>query len=95
MTPAKTETTCGRSFQVEALRDGRLGGAERKSFERHLAACAVCAREAEAMERAGGGGARGADDGRSDDELRVWRERTRLLAAFDQGAGLVGAAAEG
>ncbi len=84
MTPAKTETTCPRSFQVEALRDGRLGGAERKSFERHLAACAVCAREAEALEELASAARAAHEDGRSDDELRVWRERTRLLAAFDQ-----------
>jgi hypothetical protein len=85
MTPAKTETICGRSFQVEALRDGRLGGAERKSFERHLAACAACAREAEALEELAAAARAAHDDGRRDDELRVWRERTRLLAAFDQG----------
>jgi hypothetical protein len=84
MTPAKPETTCGRSFQVEALRDGRLGGAERKSFERHLAACALCAREAAALEELAAAARAARDDGRGDDELRVWRERTRLLAAFDR-----------
>jgi hypothetical protein len=84
MTPARTETTCTRSFQVEALRDGRLGGAERKSFERHLAACAVCAREGEALQQLAAAARAAHGDGRGDDELRVWRERTRLLAAFDQ-----------
>jgi hypothetical protein len=79
-----TPSTCGRLFQVEALRDGRLGGAERKSFERHLASCAVCAREVEELETLAAGARAGATDERSTDELRIWRERTRLLATFDR-----------
>jgi hypothetical protein len=81
-----TLASCPRLFEVEAARDGRLTGAELASFERHLGACAVCSREAEALEapaaalRAGTAGKR--------DELHVRRERTRLLAAFD--AELVG-----
>ena len=51
MTTPGAARTCSRLFQVEALRDGRLEGAERKSFERHLAGCAVCAHEAEEMEK--------------------------------------------
>ena len=84
MTPAKTERTCGRSFQVEALRDGRIVGAERKSFERHLASCPACARDAGALEELAVAARAAHDDGRNDDELRVLRERTRLLAAFDR-----------
>ena len=75
--------TCPRMFQVEALRDGRLGGGERKSFERHLGACAACAREAAALDRLAEGAMTGLDDARSADDLHVWRERSRLLAAFD------------
>jgi hypothetical protein len=77
MTPA----SCPRLFEVEAARDGRLAGAELASFERHMATCPVCSREAQAFEapaaalRAGSAGKR--------DELHVRRERTRLLAAFD------------
>jgi hypothetical protein len=74
-------------FEVEALRDGRLGGAERVSFERHMTGCAACAREAKALDGLGerlraGGGDEDAG-GAAVDELSVRRERTRLLAAFD------------
>jgi hypothetical protein len=71
-------------FQVEALRDGRLEGAERKSFERHLAGCAVCAHEADEMEKLAAAARAGATDARSADQLRILRERTRLLATFDR-----------
>ena len=37
-----TPVTCPYTFQVAALRDGRLEGSARKSFQRHLDACAVC-----------------------------------------------------
>ncbi len=32
-------TSCPRLFEAEAMRDGRLGEAERASFERHMAVC--------------------------------------------------------
>jgi hypothetical protein len=76
-----TRTSCPRLFEVEAARDGRLTGAELLSFERHVSACPVCSREAQALEapaaalRLGSAGKR--------DELQVRRERTRLLASFD------------
>src|SRR5581483_2408091 len=76
--------TCVRLFQVEAQRDGRLGAAERKSFERHLAACAVCARETAQLEKLAAAARAGANDDRGADELRILRERTRLLGAFDR-----------
>jgi len=78
-----TRATCPRLFEVEAARDGRLAGAELASFARHMSACPVCSREAQALDapaaalRAGSAGKR--------DELYVRRERTRLLASFDQG----------
>src|SRR6188768_3813089 len=74
--------TCPRLFEVEALRDGRLAGAELLRFQSHLGLCAVCAREAQALQAL-------AESLRSPaslleaDELHVRRERTRLLAAFD------------
>jgi FecR protein/Putative zinc-finger len=74
---------CPRLFEVEGLRDGRLGGAERRSFERHLAGCSVCAREAESLERLAKAARGDVDHGRGADELHRWRERNRLLAAFD------------
>jgi anti-sigma factor RsiW len=76
-----TARSCPRSFEVEALRDGRLAGAEREAFERHLTVCSSCAHESEALQalatalRAGSANA---------DDLHVRRERTRLLAAFDR-----------
>lgn len=84
MTTPGAARTCGRLFQVEALRDGRLEGAERKSFERHLAGCAVCAHEADEMEKLAAAARAGATDARSADQLRILRERTRLLATFDR-----------
>jgi hypothetical protein len=72
--------SCPRSFEAEAMRDGRLGDAERANFERHMTTCAVCEREARSLE-ALAEALRG--DRSSVDELHVRRERTRLLAAFD------------
>jgi hypothetical protein len=78
MTPA----TCPRSFEAEAVRDGRLDGAERASFERHAKTCAACAYEVQALGALGQAlGQRPFDSG---DDLHVRRERTRLLAAFDR-----------
>jgi hypothetical protein len=73
---------CSRLFEVEALRDGRLAGAELARFRAHAGVCPVCAGEAETLEflaRALRSSVRGERD-----ELHVRRERTRLLAAFDQ-----------
>jgi hypothetical protein len=42
-------TPCDRRWQVAALHDGRLSGAERASAERHLVACAECRDEAAAL----------------------------------------------
>ncbi|MFL5304318.1 MAG: FecR domain-containing protein [Polyangia bacterium] len=74
--------TCPRVFEAEALRDGRLADAARKNFQRHLDTCAVCAGQAAALKRLADQVKAGAGDQQSDD-LHVWRERTRLLAAFD------------
>ena len=74
-------TRCPRTFEAEAARDGRLAGAERASFERHAASCADCAGEVRALE---GLGAALRTGGSEADDLRVRRERTRLLAAFDR-----------
>ncbi|MFO0762237.1 MAG: FecR domain-containing protein [Byssovorax sp.] len=43
--------TCERLWQVEASADGRLGPADAASFERHLATCAICAAERDALLR--------------------------------------------
>lgn len=75
---------CPRLFEVEALRDGRLTGVERSSFERHLTTCATCSREEAELEAL----ARSlrAHAPNELDELHLRRERTRLLAAFDRDA---------
>lgn len=72
---------CPRSFQVEALRDGRLGGAERASFERHQRGCPVCSAEGRVLEVLG---AALRADPEPADQLHVRRERVRLLAAYDR-----------
>lgn len=72
---------CPRLFQVEALRDGRLAGLERTSFERHLVNCTACAHEAEALDALSR--ALCAISPKEADELQVRRQRTHLLAAFD------------
>lgn len=73
---------CPRAFEAEAIRDGRLTGAARASFERHATSCAVCAREFETLDRVAAG-VRSLPYTPAD-ELHVRRERTRLLAAFDR-----------
>jgi hypothetical protein len=72
---------CPRLFEVEATRDGRLTGAERASFERHVAICAVCSGEMRALQRLAS--ALRASSRDEIGELHVRRERTRLLAAFN------------
>ena len=76
------KASCPRLFEVEASRDGRLTGAEAARFQSHLAACAVCAREARALQ-AVSEALRSPTIAAGGDELHVRRERTRLLAAFD------------
>jgi TolA-binding protein len=78
--------SCARMFEAEAMRDGRLGGAELASFGRHITGCPVCLREVRALEALAEALRAGPRAGKHDgggDELRVQRERTRLLAAFD------------
>jgi hypothetical protein len=73
--------SCPRLFEVEAARDGRLTGLDLARFQTHVSHCALCAQEAEVLDAF-------AKSLRSlpavpNDDLRVRRERTRLLAAFD------------
>lgn len=76
------ENACPRLFEAEALRDGRLSGSERTSFERHVAVCSVCAGELAALDALAN--ALREEPAQRSDELHVRRERTRLLAAFDR-----------
>jgi len=74
------KSACPRLFEVEALRDGRLSGAEAARVETHLGICSVCAHEARSLQ-ALATALRTTDSAAN--ELHVRRERTRLLAAFD------------
>lgn len=40
---------CSRSWQAEAVEDGRLTGTDLASFERHVVTCETCSREARAL----------------------------------------------
>jgi hypothetical protein len=72
---------CPRLFEAEAMRDGRLTGTERMSFERQVALCAACSREMGGLQALAE--ALRASPRDKTDELHVRRERTRLIAAFD------------
>lgn len=74
-----SHAACPRSFEAEALRDGRLTGGERARFERHVADCPACSRELAELDALGAA----LHDRPIVDELRERRERVRLLAAFD------------
>ncbi len=77
-----SSASCPRLFEAEAMRDGRLAGAELASFERHIASCAACAREVRELEALAE--ALRAGEEHRPDELHVRRERTRLLSAFNR-----------
>jgi hypothetical protein len=79
MSPAQ----CPRLFEAEAMRDDRLGSAERASFERHLSVCRECSREVQALERLAEALRDDSPQAPVEDELHVRRERLRLLAAYD------------
>jgi FecR protein len=69
--------SCPRSWEVEALRDGRLGGDARGNAQKHIDSCSVCSLEQ-----------RGFDDlaralyetSPADDEVALRRLRHRVLA---------------
>jgi hypothetical protein len=86
------KAACPRLFEVEALRDGRLSGAELARFRSHVEGCAVCADETRALAKLAEALKSSVNDVAAD-ELHLRRERTRLLAAFD--ARLVPAAPSG
>jgi hypothetical protein len=77
-----TKLACPRLFEAEALRDGRLVGAERLSFQRHLDSCARCSREVVELQSLADQLCNSGAEADAD-ELHARRERTRLLAAFD------------
>jgi hypothetical protein len=66
------------------MRDGRLTGAERATFERHITVCPPCSNEVRALEALAESLCLEVPDHAVADELHARRERTRLLAAFDR-----------
>jgi hypothetical protein len=76
--------SCPRLFEAEAMRDGRLGGAELASFKRHMTTCSVCSHEVEVLESLSAPLKSTSSGRREVDELHLRRERTRLLAAFER-----------
>ncbi len=42
---------CARSWEAEAVEDGRLSSSDAASFERHVASCSICAAEVRAIEQ--------------------------------------------
>lgn len=71
-----TAAVCSRRWEAEALHDGRLDGADRASFERHVGSCAACHDELSALRALDAAmGALGAEDAPP-------LERHRLRAAL-------------
>lgn len=77
-----TAASCPRLFEVEAARDGRLVGPELARFRSHLSRCAVCSAESRALASLGAS-LRNLPEVPTD-ELHTRRQRTRLLASFDE-----------
>lgn len=70
-------TACDRIWEVDALREGRLGERDAASFERHRATCAECDERFRQDERLRALGR--ALPGRALDALEARRQRTALL----------------
>lgn len=70
-------SSCKRLWEVEAARDGRLSGADLRSFELHVGQCRTCAEERRELDRLGTAlcAARATAD-----EVALRRGRERLLA---------------
>ena len=76
------ETRCPRSWEIEAARDGRLGGEAQALLARHVARCASCALETEALESLAGR-LRTISEAPADD-VSVRRLKWRVLHAIDR-----------
>ncbi len=73
--------SCSRSWLAEAIRDGRVKGAERDTFGRHTKICQECADEVHSLKGLGTALRRLATTG--PDLLSIRRQRQRLLADVD------------
>ena len=81
--PTSTPVPCPRLFEAEAIRDGRLAGAELANYARHATMCSACRHEARALDALGEALRSNSQEHVQADELLRLRERTRLVAAFD------------
>ena len=77
-------SSCARTWEVEAARDGRLTGAELASFERHASSCAACRAEATVLD--GLGQSLRALREPLVDEVAIRRRKLRLLREADEAA---------
>lgn len=76
--------SCPRLWEVEAVRDERLRGADRAAWERHAAQCAECTAEARALAKLSS--ILQTTEAPAQDDLAVRRARQRLLAKADEAA---------
>src|SRR5262249_48232376 len=72
---------CSRLWMAEAVRDGRLKGAEREAYLRHLKTCPECIEESEMLESLAAKLRR--LPAPHPDALSLRRQRNRLLADVD------------
>ena len=71
------DALCSRLWEIDPYREGRLGNADAKSFERHLVACEACRTQLKRDERLGELARALPDDGPT--ELGLRRLRGRVL----------------
>jgi TolA-binding protein len=70
---------CSRTWEVEALEDGRLEGADRVALERHVRTCLDCRRELAAIESVTNAVSAFDADAREPTSLEERRLRSRIL----------------
>lgn len=77
------DDSCSRLWEIDPYREGRLGNANAKSFERHLVSCEACRTQLKRDERLGELARALPDDGPT--ELGLRRLRGRVLRAVATG----------
>ncbi|HEY6462024.1 MAG TPA: zf-HC2 domain-containing protein, partial [Polyangiaceae bacterium] len=75
---------CVRAWEIAPYREGRLEGADARSFERHLAGCAECRQELAGDERLRTRALEAYQEGETS-ELAMRRVRARVLRDAEQG----------
>jgi len=77
--------SCDQAWQIDALREGRLGAKDAESFERHRRSCTACREQMERDERLRALVRALADDGPGELTLRRLRQRILRDVATDEG----------